>query len=99
MTDRHGLVEFLTIYPGWYQGRTPHIHVKVRMDRQAVLTTQLFFEDSLSAQVYRDRRYAREGAQQVNNAGDGIFDESLVMSTRRRSGALVGAMTFDVERA
>jgi protocatechuate 3,4-dioxygenase beta subunit len=99
VTDRQGLVEFVTVYPGWYQGRTPHIHVKIRLDRRAVLTTQLFFDDELSARVFRDRRYARDGAQQVDNAGDGIFDESLVVSTRRRSGALVGAMTFDVERA
>ncbi len=99
VSDRDGRVEFLTVYPGWYPGRTPHIHVKVHLDRKTVLTTQLFFDDRLSERVYRDRRYARGGGQQVDNASDGIFDQSLVLSTQRRSGALVGAMTIDVERA
>lgn len=29
-TDEDGMVEFDTIVPGWYSGRTAHIHVKVR---------------------------------------------------------------------
>ena len=28
VTDGDGLVEFETIYPGWYPGRTAHIHFK-----------------------------------------------------------------------
>src|SRR5207302_862578 len=28
-TDKHGLALFTTVYPGWYQGRAVHIHVKV----------------------------------------------------------------------
>jgi len=30
LTDASGLVKFKTIYPGWYAGRTCHIHLKVR---------------------------------------------------------------------
>lgn len=30
LTDATGLVKFKTIYPGWYAGRTCHIHLKVR---------------------------------------------------------------------
>src|SRR5437588_838015 len=30
-TDKTGLAVFRTVYPGWYQGRTVHIHVKVRV--------------------------------------------------------------------
>lgn len=32
LTDDNGLVEFDTIYPGWYTGRTLHIHLKVHID-------------------------------------------------------------------
>jgi protocatechuate 3,4-dioxygenase beta subunit len=32
LTDADGVAEFTTIYPGWYQGRTVHIHVKVHVD-------------------------------------------------------------------
>ncbi|MFD6552704.1 intradiol ring-cleavage dioxygenase [Streptomyces sp. NPDC058398] len=31
-TDRHGNVTFRTVFPGWYQGRCVHIHVKVHVD-------------------------------------------------------------------
>lgn len=29
ITGRAGIVQFTAIYPGWYPGRTPHVHVKV----------------------------------------------------------------------
>lgn len=38
-----GVVEFQTIYPGWYAGRTTHIHFKVFLDETTVLTGQIFF--------------------------------------------------------
>ena len=34
VTDDSGVVEFQTIYPGWYMGRTVHIHFKVRTERR-----------------------------------------------------------------
>jgi protocatechuate 3,4-dioxygenase beta subunit len=43
VTDRDGVVEFTTIYPGSYPGRTRHIHAKVHLDRRTVLTTQFYF--------------------------------------------------------
>jgi len=99
VTDREGVAELVTVYPGWYQGRTPHIHAKVHLDKRTVLTTQVFFDDALSSKVYRDRRYARGEQQEVDNSADSIFDEALVLSTRRRGSGWVGALTFDVERA
>lgn len=50
--DANGLATFTTIYPGWYHGRTPHIHCKVFLDSTTVLTTQLYFPDALSAYIY-----------------------------------------------
>lgn len=32
ITDADGMVEFDTVYPGWYQGRTVHIHMRVAVD-------------------------------------------------------------------
>jgi protocatechuate 3,4-dioxygenase beta subunit len=48
-----GVAEFATIYPGWYPGRTPHVHFKAFVDRTSVLTGQLFFPDDLSREIYR----------------------------------------------
>ncbi|MGW3953085.1 dioxygenase family protein [Streptomyces sp. NPDC004752] len=31
-TDKHGTVTFTSVFPGWYQGRCVHIHVKVHVD-------------------------------------------------------------------
>jgi len=50
-----GQVNFRTIWPGWYQGRAIHIHVRVRTyDGSSVATnytTQIFFSDADNATV------------------------------------------------
>ena len=51
-TDANGVVRFTTIFPGWYVGRTTHIHCKVHIDRRTVLTTQLFFDDNVTDAIY-----------------------------------------------
>jgi len=99
VTNDDGVVEFETIYPGWYPGRTPHIHVKVHLDAQTVLTTQLYFEDALSDRVYAAQPYAARGRRDEGNASDGIFDAALVMTARRAGDGVRGVMTFDVQRA
>ncbi len=57
-TNEDGIVQFRTVYPGWYRGRTVHIHAKVHIDRQTVLTSQLFFADDFTERVYARRRTA-----------------------------------------
>jgi protocatechuate 3,4-dioxygenase, beta subunit len=42
---RDGQYRFRTLKPVPYSGRTPHIHVKVRLDRMELLTTQLYVAD------------------------------------------------------
>lgn len=54
MTDTLGQVNFTTIYPGWYPGRTPHIHLKVFLDRQTVLIGQLYLVDAISEYIYKN---------------------------------------------
>ena len=54
LTDAQGEARFSTIYPGWYEGRTVHIHLTVTHgDRHAV--TQLYFPDELTDQVFARR--------------------------------------------
>lgn len=52
MTDPAGVATFQTIFPGWYRGRTTHMHHKVFLDERTVLTGQIFFPDSASDAVY-----------------------------------------------
>ena len=51
-TDADGQARFATIYPGWYPGRTPHIHFKVLLDAKSLVTGQLYFPDDLSTRIY-----------------------------------------------
>jgi len=58
LTDAAGAVRFRTIYPGWYSGRTPHVHLKLRVGAKAV-TTQLYFPDEVTNAVYARAPYDR----------------------------------------
>ncbi len=72
-SDEAGVAAFDTIYPGWYPGRTPHVHYKVFLNDRTVLTSQLFLPDRASATVYENvAPYAARGAQDRLNAADGI---------------------------
>lgn len=97
VTNADGVAEFLTIYPGWYPGRTTHIHAKVHLDRQTVLTTQVYFDDEVSDRVYASAPYAP--GRDATNGADGIFDRSLLLTLREDGDGYLGALGFDVERA
>ncbi|MEM7142934.1 MAG: protocatechuate dioxygenase [Actinomycetota bacterium] len=56
-----GIVEFATNYPGWYPGRAVHIHLRVRVDGDLVLTGQVYFDDDYTAQVFAEGAYAEFG--------------------------------------
>jgi protocatechuate 3,4-dioxygenase beta subunit len=51
-TDASGWVEFLTIFPGWYEGRVPHIHFKVFVEGQEQLTSQFYLDQTTCDRVY-----------------------------------------------
>ncbi|HEX6287769.1 MAG TPA: intradiol ring-cleavage dioxygenase [Herpetosiphonaceae bacterium] len=59
VTDANGVATFTTIYPGWYAGRAVHIHFKVSPSEDKVFTSQLFFDDTLSQQVFTQAPYTR----------------------------------------
>jgi len=74
----NGIVEFQTIYPGWYPGRTTHIHFKVFLDDRTVLTGQLFFPDALSQFIYQNvPPYTDHGHDRsVLNGNDNIASQA-----------------------
>jgi protocatechuate 3,4-dioxygenase beta subunit len=74
--DGEGVAAFNTLYPGWYEGRAPHIHVKAWLDGGRALTSQLYFPDDLSDAVYRDGAYAGHAGSHMRNAEDGIFSRA-----------------------
>lgn len=71
-TDSAGMVEFHTIYPGWYPGRTVHIHLMVHIGA-ITLTSQLYFPDDLNDHVLSQAPYAERPGRDTTNATDEIF--------------------------
>ena len=72
VADADGIVEFATNYPGWYRGRTVHIHAKVRLDDTEILTTQLYFPDDVSDEIFTEDPYAARGERDTRNEDDSI---------------------------
>jgi uncharacterized membrane protein YgcG len=70
--DDNGIVEFLTLYPGWYPGRAVHIHLRVHIGDSTVLTSQLFFDDEYSADIFTTGEYESNG-QPNTLTGDDSF--------------------------
>ena len=87
LADATGNVTFTTIYPGWYQGRTVHIHVKVHVDDREVHTGQLFFDDSFTDEVYTAAPYSSRGERTTRNDNDGIYRGGGAASTLDVSGS------------
>ena len=67
-----GIVEFATIYPGWYRGRAVHIHVRVHQDDQVTLTSQVYFDEAYTEDVFTTGEYAEFGPPDTTWATDGI---------------------------
>ncbi|MFT4039847.1 MAG: intradiol ring-cleavage dioxygenase [Thermomicrobiales bacterium] len=87
-TGEDGVAEFTTIYPGWYTGRTVHIHMKVHIDGEVVdadtydgghvsHTGQLFFDDAISDEIYNSiAAYGnRDNTQRTRNDVDNILGD------------------------
>src|SRR5947208_11411554 len=98
-TNAKGLASFRTVYPGWYQGRTVHIHVKVHVGGSVVHTGQLYFSDALTDTVFKRSPYNRRGARDVRNPRDAIYRNGGRRSTlavRRSGSGYVGAIAMGV---
>jgi protocatechuate 3,4-dioxygenase beta subunit len=70
--DGAGMVEFRTIYPGWYPGRTVHIHLMIHTGEH-VLTSQLYFPEEISDEVLARAPYAARPRRDTTNGTDEIF--------------------------
>lgn len=97
-TNASGSAKFTTVYPGWYQGRAVHIHFKIRPTSSSEFTSQLFFDDALSTQVFAQTPYSQKGTQGITrNASDGIFQQSggkLTLNVTKSGDTY--AATFDI---
>ncbi|MBD2021818.1 intradiol ring-cleavage dioxygenase [Leptolyngbya sp. FACHB-36] len=100
VTNANGTAEFVTIYPGWYPGRTVHIHFKIRTgsaSQHYEFTSQLYFDDALTEQVHAQPPYAANGQRTLKNDRDGIFrEDGKQLMLQLTQGAQGYAGTFDI---
>jgi protocatechuate 3,4-dioxygenase beta subunit len=98
-TNASGVAVFKTVYPGWYQGRAVHVHVKVHVGGNVVHTGQFFFDDALTDAVYAKPPYSARGPRDMRNAADSIWvnggSRSMLKVVKSGSG-YVGAITMGV---
>jgi protocatechuate 3,4-dioxygenase beta subunit len=100
-TDAKGLAVFKTIYPGWYQGRAVHIHVKVHVGGNVVHTGQLFFPDATTAKAYKVAPYTSRPGPDMVNAGDSIFvngGKRGMLAVRKSGGSRLGSISTGVHK-
>jgi len=74
-TDLNGNASFISIFPGWYPGRTPHIHIEIKSPSgTSLLITQVSWPDEISNTVYASNGYM--GEADTNNSNDGIVSNA-----------------------
>jgi protocatechuate 3,4-dioxygenase beta subunit len=96
--DANGVVRFTTIYPGWYPGRTTHIHCKVHLDRRTVLTTQLYFDDNLTEEIYRKiPPYTEHTVRDTRNDTDSIYADVGLVTTQRSADGYLAAINLGLD--
>ncbi|KAF2336056.1 intradiol ring-cleavage dioxygenase [Flavobacterium nitrogenifigens] len=94
-SDANGEVSFISIYPGWYQGRAPHVHVEVLSSSgTSLLVTQIAFPETVSSQVYSSTNYAAHGQADTANAKDNVFADSLADELATLTGNLTDGYTL-----
>ena len=112
LTDANGVAEFDTVYPGWYQGRALHMHLKVIVDGRVSGDTyegghvshtgQLFFPEDVTDQVATLKPYSSHGdVPIVPQSEDGIFessggDSAIVELTPRKEGAIADGFVAEI---
>lgn len=103
ITDDNGLVEFETIYPGWYPGRTTHIHFKVYTDEGSLVASQLYFPDDITDSVYLTEPYSARGTGRTTNQNDRLLmddpaHQALLGHVERNEDGFVVSLTIGIKR-
>ncbi len=100
ITDDNGMAKFLTIYPGWYSGRTVHIHFKVYQDLSAqgtAFTSQLFLDDALTDKVFAQPPYSSHGPRDTRNSSDSFFNSQMLLPAVPAGSGYAGTFILGVQ--
>ena len=100
-----GIVEFHTLYPGWYDSRAIHIHTTVYIDGRDTLTAQLYFDEAYTEMVMSSGEYAQFGPPDTTWANDSVAGNpvadgtaiTLMDAERDGEAATIGLINIGVE--
>ena len=93
-------MQFRTIFPSWYGGRTPHVHFKVFLGGNEVVASQVFFPDEITREVFAEWQPYREHAAKRTTFNDndpikqGIYSDA----TRQRGSYAARAVLVVAQR-
>ena len=94
-TNAKGEVSFISIFPGWYQGRAPHVHVEIlTATGSSLLVTQIAFPENVSSEVYSSTNYVAHGQPDTSNTRDNVFSDSLDDELATLTGNLTDGYTL-----
>jgi protocatechuate 3,4-dioxygenase beta subunit len=96
VTNADGVVEFQTIYPGWYQGRATHIHFKVHLNNKTVLTSQAYFDEKINDAVYVAQPYTAHAGRRTTNDQDRLFHTANLLRLSQDNQGYLGVLTIGV---
>lgn len=104
MTDVDGVVDFVTIYPGWYPGRAAHIHFQVFLNSVLKATSQTAFSDAQTTAVNNTPLYSPHGQNPTKNSNDGVFSdlsntayELLTITDNASTGGFDGSLIVGID--
>ncbi len=99
-TDSNGQVGFTSIFPGWYQGRSTHIHVHIYTAAGAsLLVTQIAFPEGASSAVGQvnassSNGYTKGMTGYTSNASDNVFSDSVDTELATVTGSVAGGFAL-----
>ncbi|MFG2819783.1 protocatechuate dioxygenase [Kitasatospora sp. NPDC048365] len=94
VTNSQGIVQFTTVWPGWYVSRTVHIHAMVHIDNERTLTTQLMMDESLNSAVFARAPYSKHTGRDTFNDKDSIYKPSMLLRITQDGDGYLGVITF-----
>lgn len=97
VTNSDGIVEFTTIWPGWYRGRTIHIHAMVHFSNERVLTTQMMFDENLDSKIMAMAPYSEHAGRDTFNDNDNIYKDTMVMKVTAEDDGYLGVIVFSAD--
>lgn len=95
-TDDSGVATFDTIYPGWYEGRPIHVHIKIVIDEELIITSQMFFPEDVTLATLEHPEYDGRGKPDTTNDTDrfGGSDTGLRLRISGSNEAYIGELNI-----